>query len=93
MFRRQKRFIEVPAEVKHRYSEVAGAAISGTRNRLIHGCFAVDYDVVWAIVQSDLPALVDQLERKLKSKNDDGFLRPAKAGTEPSHNVLKVGGR
>lgn len=53
----------VPDEIKQQYPEVAWAAIAGTRNRLIHGYFAVDYDVVWAIIQSDLPVLVDQLGR------------------------------
>ena len=56
----------VPDEIKHNYPDVAWSAIAGTRNRLIHGYFAVDYDVVWSIVQINLPELVDQLERILE---------------------------
>ena len=37
--------------------------IAGTRDRLIHGYFDVDLDVVWAIVTTDLPGLIAQLER------------------------------
>ena len=53
----------VPDEIKERHPEVDWRAISGTRNRLIHGYFAVDLDIVWAIIQDDLPALIKQLER------------------------------
>jgi uncharacterized protein with HEPN domain len=33
--------------------------IAGTRDRLVHGYFDVDLDIVWAIVSSDLPALIN----------------------------------
>lgn len=32
-----------------------------TRNRLIHGYFNVNLDIIWSIVQDDLPLLIDQL--------------------------------
>jgi len=32
-----------------------------TRNRLIHGYFDVDLNVVWQIVREDVPILVTQL--------------------------------
>jgi len=39
--------------------------ITGARNRLIHGYFDVDLDIVWAVVQDDLPPLIARLERVL----------------------------
>lgn len=36
--------------------------IAGTRNRLIHGYFNVDLEIIWAIVQHDLPACIAALE-------------------------------
>ena len=39
--------------------------IAGTRDRLIHGYFDVDMDVVWAIVSVDIPAIIPELERML----------------------------
>ena len=36
--------------------------MTGTRNRLIHGYFNVDLDIVWAIIQNDLPACIAALE-------------------------------
>jgi len=39
--------------------------IAGTRDRLIHGYFDVDLDIVWKIISVDLPALIQQLEKIL----------------------------
>jgi uncharacterized protein with HEPN domain len=35
------------------------------RNRLIHGYDSVDFDILWAIVNNDLPVLIIQLEKIL----------------------------
>jgi uncharacterized protein with HEPN domain len=37
--------------------------IIATRNRLIHGYLGIDDDMVWSIVQDELPSLVEQLAR------------------------------
>lgn len=39
--------------------------IAGTRDRLIHGYFAVDLDAVWTMVATDLPALRKNVQRLL----------------------------
>jgi uncharacterized protein with HEPN domain len=58
----------VPDEIKSSFPDVSWREIAGTRNRLIHGYFAVDLDVVWSIIESDLPILVQQLERILAAE-------------------------
>ena len=40
--------------------------IIGLRNRLIHGYATVNNQIIWSIVQNDLPALEEQLETALK---------------------------
>jgi uncharacterized protein with HEPN domain len=40
----------LPADVRERNPQIPWTAIAGTRNRLIHGYFDVDLDIVWAIV-------------------------------------------
>ena len=37
----------------------------GLRNRLIHGYDNVDFDILWNIVQQDLPGLITKLENIL----------------------------
>lgn len=36
--------------------------IARTRDRLIHGYFSVDLDIMWQIVTADLPPLIAELE-------------------------------
>lgn len=48
------------------YPNIAWAEIVGMRNRLIHGYDAVDFDILWAIVRTDWPALIVDLERMLR---------------------------
>lgn len=42
---------------KQDYPNVPWQDISDMRNRLIHEYFAVDLDLVWEVLQNDLPAL------------------------------------
>jgi uncharacterized protein with HEPN domain len=52
----------VSVGLRERHREIPWAEIAGTRDRLIHGYFDVDLDIVWGIVTQDLPALLAQLE-------------------------------
>jgi uncharacterized protein with HEPN domain len=38
-------------------------AMSAARNRLIHGYFDVDYDILWQILTVSVPELIAQLEK------------------------------
>ncbi|GMQ83242.1 MAG: hypothetical protein BMS9Abin05_2736 [Rhodothermia bacterium] len=40
------------------------------RDRLIHGYFGVDYETVWDVIVSKLPALRDEVERLLSGGNN-----------------------
>jgi uncharacterized protein with HEPN domain len=44
-----------------RHSTIPWAAMRGMRNRIAHGYFDIDMNIVWETVQRDLPALVGQL--------------------------------
>lgn len=41
--------------------------LAGTRDRLIHAYFNVNFDIVWQILTSDLPALIPQIEAALRA--------------------------
>jgi len=58
----------VSEQCRREYPEIPWKQIAGTRDRLIHGYFDIDLDIVWKIVSVDLPALVSQLERTLSNK-------------------------
>ncbi len=52
----------VPSEDCARYPEIPWPQIVSLRNRLIHGYDAVDLDILWQIIESDLPPLIATLE-------------------------------
>lgn len=51
----------VSDEFKEVHDEIPWREITSTRNRLIHGYFDVDLDVVWKIATEDVPILVQNL--------------------------------
>ena len=57
----------VPQAVRDTNPQIPWSAIGRTRDRLIHGYFNVDLDVVWQIVTTDIPPLVNALERILSN--------------------------
>lgn len=55
----------LPAPDRGRYPAIPWSDVVGLRNRLIHAYDQVNFDILWAIVQQDLPPLVAELERIL----------------------------
>lgn len=43
------------------YPDVPWASMKGMRNRIAHGYFDLDLDIVWETVQTDLPRLLARL--------------------------------
>jgi uncharacterized protein with HEPN domain len=57
----------VSAEFRAIHSEIPWRSMAGMRDRLVHGYFDVNLDVVWQTMQQDLPPLVEQLRACLAS--------------------------
>jgi uncharacterized protein with HEPN domain len=53
----------VSEETQERYPQLPWRQMIGLRNRLIHGYDEVDLDILWDILQLDLPPLIAALER------------------------------
>ena len=51
----------VSPEGRTRHPAIPWSEVVSLRNRLIHGYDSVDFDVLWRIVEGDLPALVNVL--------------------------------
>ncbi len=69
------RLLEIIGEASKNVSDSLKAAspeipwqqIAGTRNRLIHGYFDVDLDIIWQIISVDLPPLISRLAELIDS--------------------------
>lgn len=47
---------------KANLTDIPWRAIAGMRNRVIHEYFRVDVDVLWTTINTDIEALINQLE-------------------------------
>ena len=48
---------KIPDDVRAQHPAVEWRAMAGMRDRLIHGYFGVDYDLVWDVVQRRIPEM------------------------------------
>ncbi len=58
----------VSAEIRLRYSHVDWRAMAAMRDRLIHGYFGVDYNIVWDVVVNRMPALQKDIQRIIQEE-------------------------
>lgn len=58
----------ISEKLRSKYGEVPWRAMTGMRNRLIHGYFDVDLDMVWETVTAQLPPLITQLQNVLNKE-------------------------
>lgn len=58
---------KLPVEFRASHPDAEWRAMAGMRDRPIHGYFGVDYDLIWDVVDTKIPALKREIERILKS--------------------------
>jgi len=54
---------QLPDDFTLRNPDVPWNQMAGLRNRIIHDYFGLDLEIIWRIIQHDLPPLVTQLKR------------------------------
>jgi uncharacterized protein with HEPN domain len=57
----------ITKETQAKHGELPWSDIIGMRHRLAHGYYDINLDMVWQTVQADLPPLVSQLDRIIRS--------------------------
>ena len=50
-------------EIKHNYPDIPWKQISGFRDILVHDYLGVDLDVIWSVVEQELPGLEQALSK------------------------------
>ena len=60
----------VPKSFRDKHREVPWQSIAGMRDRLIHGYFAVDFEIVWDVVENKIPLLSEQLQQLLNAEHE-----------------------
>jgi uncharacterized protein with HEPN domain len=72
-----KKVMDRHAEFAQQHAEIPWRSMRGMRNRIAHGYFEIDLELVWDTVQTALPALLAQL----KVTREDAL---AHANSDPS---------
>lgn len=61
---------KLPDELKRKHPEVEWQDMKDFRNLLAHEYFGIDFEIVWKIVQDDLPTLIDVVAGELRNDAD-----------------------
>ena len=61
----------IPQSVCEGSTQIPWRQLIATRNRLIHTYLGIDNDILWSIVQDDVPALLDARRRLREEQRED----------------------
>jgi len=59
----------LPDEVRERHLEIEWREIARFRDVVAHRYFATDYEIIWDIVQKDIPDLVPKIEEVIEKES------------------------
>lgn len=57
----------VPEQVRKKYPDVPWKPIAGMRDKLIHGYFGVDLEILWETAKDDVPQLKTSISKVMES--------------------------
>jgi uncharacterized protein with HEPN domain len=57
---------KLPKDFTEKYPEVDWKSMAGMRDKLIHDYFGVDYEIVWDVIENEIPKLKTQIPEILK---------------------------
>jgi len=62
---------QIPDETRRNYSEIEWRLIAGMRERLIHGYFSADYEIIWDAVINKIPTLEKTVKLMLANESTE----------------------
>ena len=65
----------IPDKIRQASSSISWRKVIATRNRLIHGYLGIDNDILWSIIQDDIPVLLQDLKSLKDQRLSDEVLR------------------
>lgn len=62
---------KLPDKLKQRHPDIEWQDIKDFRNLLIHEYFGIDLEIVWKIIQDDLPVLMDAVREIVRTESGE----------------------
>lgn len=56
----------IPGWLRGKYPQIQWRRMVGMRDRLIHGYFGIDYELVWEAIKTEIPRVKPELQKILK---------------------------
>jgi uncharacterized protein with HEPN domain len=53
----------VSSAIQKKHAHLPWQAMKGTRNKIIHEYDSIELDIIWEIIEQDLPSLVSELKK------------------------------
>jgi len=59
----------IPSEIRQKYKELPWSDMAKMRDKIIHGYFGIDYEVVWKTIKERLPEIKPKIDSILELEN------------------------
>ncbi len=63
---------KIPSEIRDKYHEIPWKYIAGMRDKLIHEYHGVDLEIVWEVIEKEIPPLKPKFEKILEELKEHG---------------------
>ena len=57
---------KIPSEIRDKYPEIPWKYIAGMRDKLIHEYHGVDLEILWEVIEKEIPPLKPKFEKMLE---------------------------
>ncbi len=61
----------VPDRIREKYPDVPWKGMTGLRDRIAHGYFGIDYEIIWEVIKEQLPTLEPEIARMLDEMDSE----------------------
>ncbi|MCX7925374.1 MAG: DUF86 domain-containing protein [Fimbriimonadales bacterium] len=61
----------IPKSVRDKYPDIPWSDVARMRDKVAHGYWGVDYEMVWKVVREEFPSLIPKIEAALRQERGE----------------------